>query len=115
MQQNEGPRDVKTRNLKKYISKFKVLKNQYKQELMQAKRESWERFCTEHSRKSPWKIYKHCKTDFAKGPPPSTLTLIDGTPTLSIEALDLCKENGITVLTIPHTALTDFNLLMLVY
>ena len=66
-----------------YKSKFKVLKNQYKQELMQAKRESWERFCTEHSRKSPWKIYKHCKTEFVKGPPPSTLTLIDGTPTMS--------------------------------
>ena len=66
-----------------YTAKYNALRNQYKLELNRAKRESWERFCTEHSRKSPWQIYKYCKTDFAKSTPSSTLTLIDGTPTLT--------------------------------
>ena len=52
----------------------------------------------ESSRKTPWKIYKACKTGFAKMQIPPSLTLQDGTETTSV------KETADTLL---HKFFTD--------
>jgi hypothetical protein len=53
--------------------------------VIQAKQKSWRDYCEESSRKTPWKIYKACKTSFTKTHIPSTLTLQDGTATTSVK------------------------------
>ena len=66
-------------------AKLKSLTNKYKIELLKAKQESWRKFCTENSNASPWKICKACKRGFASRPIHSTLTLQDGSATLTAE------------------------------
>ena len=66
-----------------YNTRFKVLKNQYKAEILKAKQDSWKEFCTEHVKSSPWKVYKMCKAGFTRNPVPTTLTLPDGATTTS--------------------------------
>jgi len=66
-----------------YNTRFKVLKNQYKAEILKAKQDSWKEFCTEHVKSSPWKVYKICKAGFARNPVPTTLNLPDGPTTTS--------------------------------
>jgi len=58
-----------------YLARFTALKHEYRLQLLQAKQKSWRGYCEECSRKTPWKIYKACKTGFAKTQIPSTLTL----------------------------------------
>jgi hypothetical protein len=65
------------------LARFTALKHEYTLQLLQAKQKSWRDYCEECSRKTPWKIYKACKTSFAKTQIPSTLTLQDGTVTTS--------------------------------
>jgi len=64
---------------------FKALKNLYKTELLKAKQDSWEKFCTDSTKNTPWKMYKTCKADFARKPVPTSLTLLDGSVTTSEE------------------------------
>jgi len=64
---------------------FKALKNLYKTELLKAKQDSWEKFCTEGTKNTPWKVYKTCNADFARKPVPTSLTLLDGSVTTSEE------------------------------
>jgi hypothetical protein len=60
----------------------------HRSQLLQATQKSWRDYCEECSRKTPWKIYKACKTGFAKTQIPSTLTLQDGTATSVMETAD---------------------------
>jgi hypothetical protein len=67
------------------LARFIALKHEYRLQLIQAKQKSWRDYCEESSRKTPWKIYKACKTGFAKTQIPSSLTLQDGTATTSVK------------------------------
>jgi hypothetical protein len=67
------------------LARFTALKHEYRLQLLQAKQESWGKYCEECSRKTPWKIYKACKTGFTKTQIPSTLTNQDGTTTTSVK------------------------------
>ena len=66
-----------------YKTRFKALRNHYKTELLKAKQDSWKKFCTESTKKSPWKIYKMAKAGFSRRPVHTTLTLKDGSVTTS--------------------------------
>jgi hypothetical protein len=64
-------------------ARFTSLKNLYKAELIRAKQASWRKFCTDSTQHTPWKLYKTCKTGFARTSVPSALTLPDGSTTSS--------------------------------
>jgi hypothetical protein len=66
---------------------FIALKHEYRLQLIQAKQKSWRDYCEESSRKTPWKIYKACKTGFTKMHISSSLTLQDGTATTSVKEM----------------------------
>jgi hypothetical protein len=68
-----------------YLARFIALKPDCRVQLIQAKQKAWRDYCEESSRKTPWKIYKACKTSFAKTQIPSSLTLQDGTATTSVK------------------------------
>jgi hypothetical protein len=68
-----------------YLARFTALKHEYRSQLLQAKQESWSKCFEECSGKTQWKIYKACKTGFAKTQIPSTLTNQDGTTTTSVK------------------------------
>jgi hypothetical protein len=42
-------------------------------QILEAKLDSWEVFCTEHANSSLWKIYKMSISGFARNPVPTTL------------------------------------------
>jgi hypothetical protein len=64
-------------------ARFKALKNSYTAELIRAKQDSWRKFCTESTKHSPRKLYKTCRTGFARTPVPTSLTFLDGSATTS--------------------------------
>jgi hypothetical protein len=68
-----------------FNARFKALKQTYRTELIRAKQDSWRKFCTESTKHMPWKLYKICKTGFARTPVPTSLTLLDGSTTSSEE------------------------------
>jgi hypothetical protein len=63
------------------LARFTAIKHEYRSQILQAKQESWRKYCEECSGKTPWKIYKECKTGFTKTQIPSALTNQDGTTT----------------------------------
>jgi hypothetical protein len=79
-------RDVKTQTLKEITNtRFRALKNLYKAELLTAKEESWKKVWMECTKNTPWKMYKTCKASFARQPVLTSLTLLDGSVTTSVE------------------------------
>ena len=64
-------------------NRYKEHKNLYRTEIIRAKQDSWNKFCSENARSSPWKVHKSCKADFARNSAPSSLTLPNGTATAS--------------------------------
>jgi hypothetical protein len=64
-----------------YYERHQHIRHKYKLEFPKAKKESWETYCMESTKESPWKIYKHAKIGFTGKPLPTTLTLEDRSST----------------------------------